>query len=339
HQSLYAQSELVRQTGYAVAIDGDWAAVSSISEPMYPVALHQGTQVATFIRGSDDRWTASDVLTGPGNNPAFGYSLDMAGDVLVVGYPTSHETTTGESSVLIYRRDGDSAVLEATLTHDTMNLGNSISLSADGTRLVTSAYTKNDEEEMLGSVLVYDYDAATGTWAQYQYIQTDFYMKCKDTFDCDSMDEVTVALDADGMTLAIGYPADQSASGYPESGSVRIYSMEHGSFYPTQTLYGDVPGDYDIFGHAVSFDKTARTGESTLVVGAPYTKNNHGKVFVYKLRSGLEYMQVFAQPFGTRNFGRLGASVAVEGDVVMAGAPLWDEWHNTLGLVAVIDLA
>ena len=169
--------------------------------------------------------TASAILTDA-NNPDdtyFGYdvALNADGSTLAVG----HNPLTGVKRVLVYMKPtGGWATTDApnaTLTHAAglqyEHFGNTVALNADGSTLIAAPYADPSETANPGVVAVFTRPA--GGWASSDTPTTTFALpngKLGDRFGN------SVALSADGRTLAVGTPRSDLPSGR-EPGSVYVF--------------------------------------------------------------------------------------------------------------------
>ena len=134
-------------------------------------------------------------------------------------------------------------------------------------------------------------------------------------------DHFGVSVDMDGDTLVVG--AFQGNHGSPlDPGAAYVYVRNGTSWVPQQKLFASDGEDFDEFGFSVAISA------DTIVVGAPGEvntgANDKGAIYVFHRQGAIwsEQAKLFS-PFGpnpTLN-GRLGTSVDIEGDVIVAGAP------------------
>lgn len=134
--------------------------------------------------------------------------------------------------------------------------------------------------------------------------------------DLEDSDEFSRSVDCDGSTLAIGAPLDDVVA--MDAGSVRIFEQQSGVWTQVQLIApaDGLPGDR--FGSCVSI-----SGDN-LVVGAPNFSDGglgRGTVYVYERQGGTWTFADKLLPSELAPGDRLGTSVAVDGDTLVAGAP------------------
>lgn len=149
------------QVGFAVAVDGDTAVVGAPIDTASSVSLAGSAYV--FVR-SAGVWTQQAKLTAavPVANAAFGCSVAISGDTIVVGaaeqFPIGGGTTVGPGAVYVFTRSGTVWSLQAKLTAadgasgDT--LGCSVAISGDS--VAAGAFQDQVGADMFaGSVYVF----------------------------------------------------------------------------------------------------------------------------------------------------------------------------------------
>ncbi len=251
----------------ALAGDGNTLAVSAVSEGSNAVGI-DGNQsdnsadesgaVYVFGRTGMTVWTQQAYVkasnTGPGD--AFGWSVALAGDgnTLAVGAYREDSNALGidgnqaddsaadAGAVYVYERTGmtwaQQAYIKASNTDVGDYFGGSVALSSDGASLAVGAWQEDcyaagiDGEQDnsftidAGSVYVYGRAGMTG-WTQKAYV------KASNTDKDLLLFGTSVALSADGSSLAVGAPGEGStATGIggdqvddlaPEAGAVYLY--------------------------------------------------------------------------------------------------------------------
>jgi hypothetical protein len=246
-----------------VRIDGDLIAVGS---PFFdPLQDNRGSgAVYLFERGADGWSQVAQVLPDdPRPGIAFGYLLDIQGDVLAVGAPGDGvavgDVTPLGGAVYMFRRDGDQWVAEAKLQApepqqgddfggDVALEGNAVVIGAPGTSIGTVFQA--------GAAYVYERNAID--WAFSARLQSP---------DIAQLGSFGAAADIDAGVIAIGSVAE---GGLTDIGTVNIYERGAATWLlggstrdAQQTLVGHdtVAGDW--FGFSVEL-----RGD-LLAVGAP----------------------------------------------------------------------
>ncbi|MYE91489.1 T9SS type A sorting domain-containing protein [Candidatus Poribacteria bacterium] len=102
-------------------------------------------------------------------------------------------------------------------------------------------------------------------------------------------------------------------------GPGRIYAYRRGAggFFPVQNFKAADAQNEDRFGYAVDL-----SGEHLLVVGSPYHDEQKGAVYVYVQEEGKWVEKAKLQADDAVPRARLGWDVGVDGDTIIAGAPL-----------------
>lgn len=244
------------------------------------------------------------VAGGAGNVTGSSLSLSADGNTAVYGSPgygsgvgamnVSVRNGSGWSNIAFYT--GSGAVGKA-------SLGSSVAVSADGSTIVAGAPGDNT---YVGAAWVYVlkngyYQQQGNKLVGSGYSSTTSYVKMGSS----------VAISADGNTLAIGGPGNNF-----NKGMVWIYTRTDTVWKEQASLTGTVSSG--LFGSAISFSADG----NTLLVGSEGVNNNIGSSFVY-VRSGTTWTQQ-AQLTGTGYTGLTvyqGASVSLsaDGNVALIG--------------------
>jgi len=203
--------------------------------------------------------------------------------------------------------------------------GNSVSLSADGSRLAVGAPTSNiNGASESGLVRIFDWDG--NSWAQLgATISGDA------AFDYHGF---SLSLSADGTRLAIGALLNNGNG--TDSGQVRIYEWNGSQWIQ---LGGDIEGEssHDRSGRSISL-----SADGTMVaIGAALNDgngNNSGHVRVYDW-DGSTWVQVGSDIDGEESGDQSGwaISLSANGTRVAIGAPVNDGSGSTQGHVRVYD--
>ncbi|WP_212745136.1 FG-GAP repeat protein [Hydrogenophaga sp. 2FB] len=226
------------QFGYSVALsnDGKTMAVGAIHEGGNGTdpgddSLFQAGAAYVFTRDVTDTWTEKAYLkaSNVGAQDQFGYSLALSGDgkTLAVGaaYEDSKPTHPGDDSladagaVYVFGRDGadhwtQNTLLKASNAGMDDQFGYSLALSNDGDLLVVGARWEGSNATGIGGNPLDDSFPEAG--AVYGFIRSSgaswgpsAYIKASNTDQGDGFGS-SVALSADGRTLAAGAPLERS---------------------------------------------------------------------------------------------------------------------------------
>ena len=188
-------------------------------------------------------------------------------------------------------------------------------LSEDGLTLAVGAPSHDGAGSLRGHVRVFTF--ASNTWTQ---LGDDL-----DGFSNNAQFGSSVALSANGRTVAIGAPTDRNTANELSSGQVSVYS--YSTSWTQVGLRGQIEGESgDQLGHINAVDIS---DDGTVVaVGARLRDNGGladvGALEVYALTGGA-WVQRGATEFGGLSAGdQFGYSVSLNGDgtIAAAGAPL-----------------
>jgi hypothetical protein len=270
----------------------------------------------------------------------FGTTLAMARDVpvLVVGNPRFGDNTVQlRGRIQTYRRSGNVWVLEASVVGDVAldELGTSVAVNADGTRIAFGAPGEDEPMALAdggvaansGAVYLYTRDPLTGTLSNRVRVKAS-------NFGVDDRFGAAVALDSAGSTLAVGAPAEDSASSDPvnnaaaQAGAVYVFDGVTGA----QQAYlkapssgtGAVTASMQL-GSSVAIDPQGQT----IVAGAPFFDAARGAVYTWSRQTGgASWGAAETLPFPSGSARRandgLGTAVAIDGNRVIASAPYFD---------------
>jgi len=211
------------------------------------------------------------------------------------------------------------------------NFGIAVDLSDDGLTLAVGAPSHDGAGSLVGQVRVFTF--ASNTWSQ-----------LGDDLDGESSNDQfgsSVALSANGRTVAIGAPTDTNLANDPNAGQVSVYSFS--TSWTQVGLRGDMEGE---FGDQLGFINAVDISDdgTVVAVGARLRDNGGladvGALEVYALSSG-RWVQRGTTEFGGLSAGdQFGYSVSLNGDgtVAAAGAPLANpRSRSAAGSVRVLE--
>ncbi len=190
------------------------------------------------------------------------------------------------------------------------NFGTAVDLSEDGLTLAVGAPANGGAGSFAGHVRVFTF--ASNTWTQ---LGSDI-----NGFSSSNQFGSSVALSADGTTVAIGAPTDRNTATHVNSGQVSVYS--YSTSWTQVGSRGEIEGESgDLLGHLNAVDIS---DDGTVVaVGVRLRNNglvsNTGALEVYALAGGA-WVQRGATLYGDSAEDRLGYSVSINGDGTVAAA-------------------
>lgn len=154
--------------GSGIAIDDRFVIIGAERE-LVPAGL--GGAVYVFRRLPEGQLELHQKLVAPNilRGPAFGNTLTLAGDTLVVGGYLSRRTYENQGAVYVYRLVDGQWQLEQELTHADPGENDQfgIAVATDGQRIVASARYADTRFRSAGRVYVFERDTS-GTWVQTQ---------------------------------------------------------------------------------------------------------------------------------------------------------------------------
>ena len=305
---------------------------------------------------------------------SFGFSLALSadGNTLAVGAPFEPSNATGVDSsggptpatdndgaqfagaVYVFARNGtdwsQQAYVKASNTGASDRFGDSVALSADGNTLavgasgeasstmgVGSGDPNEDNEAAPFSGAVYVFTRANTQWTQQAFV------KASNTQENDGFG-LSVALSADGSTLAVGAPnedsrgsgvdADQFFLGENNSGAVYVFART--SMQWAQQTYIKASNSDPLYRFGTSLALSA--DGNTLAAGSPAEASNAtgidgnqandllieaGAVYVLTRTGTRSAYQAYVKASNTDHFDSFGTSVALsaDGNTLAVGAP------------------
>jgi hypothetical protein len=374
----------------AMSADGATLVVAAPFEDSNAIGVNmdQTNNVATdagavyVLTRSGTTWMQQAYLK-PSNTGAqdhFGFAVAISGDgnTIVVGSPQEDGSNVGinpadnnnagsAGAVYVFVNNGGTwiqqAYIKASNTDGNDEFGTSVALAADGNTLVVGAPNEDSTDTGIngnqgdgnaanGEVdygAVYAFVRASGVWVQQAYI------KASNSGANDNFGQA-VALAADGDTLAVGAPAEdsvatgingnQSDNSRGDSGAAYVFRRVSGIWaqqaYIKQSAVGTT-GANDQFGSSIAISADG----ITLAVGAPGEDSNtiginstptetaasSGAVFVYVQVAATWTTQAYLKPSNTGAQDLFGLSLALSADGagLLVGAPAEDSGSDGLG--------
>jgi Ca2+-binding RTX toxin-like protein len=133
----------------------------------------------------------------------------------------------------------------------------------------------------------------------------------------ENADQFGFSVAIDGDVIVVGAPYDDGAG--INRGAVHVFVRGTGGWAHGWELTDPEAADGDLLGHAVALDG------GTIVAGAPYDDGpgtNRGAVHVFvRVRGGWDHLDTVLTDPSPNDHAKLGWSVAIDGDTVVAGAP------------------
>jgi hypothetical protein len=350
----------------ALSADGNTLAVGALGEGSNATGVG-GNQanisgidagaVYIFTRSSGT-WTQQAYIkaSNTGAQDEFGRSVALSadGNTLAVGAPGEGSNATGvggnqtnisgndAGAVYVFTRSGGNWIqqsyIKASNTDGGDEFGSSVALSADGNTLAVGAIYEGSSATGVGGSqadnsagfagAVYVFTRSSGTWSQQAYI------KASNTGLGDWF-SLSVALSADGNTLAVGAPTeDSNATGVGGNqannsadfaGAVYVFTRSNGGWSQQAYIKASNAGVSDGFGWSLALSANG----NALAVGAINEDSNAtgvgsnqadnsagdaGAVYMFTRSSGVWSQEAYIKASNTNIGHRFGRSVALSAD-------------------------
>ena len=316
--------------GRALAMEGDIMVVGAYAHDVQGAAYVFQTSAGDWSQAVQvAKLTASD-----GHDYAwFGHSVDISGDVIVIGSPQKHVgSNTDQGSVYVFVRPAsgwtdaqeDAQIFAANgATGD--NFGKSVAID-DDVIAVGAPYANVGGTDKRGEVYVIE-KPATG-WSG--SLSTSLILTASDGAAGDWLGH---AVDIEGETVAAGSPYKDS-----NNGAVYVFhrpSSGWQSMTETKKLIGERPHDYrEVFGYSVAI-----SGDYLAVGALESYVTSYGEGMVYLFRGVTSGWGTTDPPAPvarlTASNGRggyyVGWSTDMDGDIVVSGSLYANNGENTSG--------
>jgi hypothetical protein len=342
--------------GESVAISGDTIVVGALLEDSTATGSpNEGAPesgAAYVFTRSGGTWTQQAFLkaSNAGARDQFGRSVAIAGDTIVVGALFEDSTAAGSpnegaprsGAAYVFTRSGGTwtqqAFLKASNADANDEFGSSVAISGDtivvGARLEDSTATGSPNEGAPESGAAYVFTRSGGTWTQQAFLKAS---------NAEEEDRFGSSVAIAGDTIVVGaLREDSTATGgpnewAPESGAAYVFTRSGGTWIQQAFLKASNAGADDFFGWSVAIagdtivvgalleDSTATGGPNE---GAPQS----GAAYVFTKISGTWGQRAFLKASNAGEFDQFGSSVAISGDIIIAGAPR--ERSNKTGVTA-----
>ncbi len=310
------------QFGSAVAVDGGYAVVGSLSDDTGG-ANSGSVKVFDPVTGA-----LLHVLNNPRpeSSAGFGCSVAISGNWLVVGADFASTATAASGTAYVYNlATATPTVPVAELTFPGAAGGDRFGseVAIDGMKIVVAAPDNVvGSAEYAGTVYVYDLASATPTVP----VQT-LSNPSPDAYDRFG-DSVAIS----GSRVVVGTPEDSDGSGVPSSGTAYVYDLTSATpWNPVLTIPNPTAVERDNFGASVAISGTR------VVVGAPRDStgaDQGGAIYSFNVAGATPTTPIVTITGTTANL-QYGGSVAIAGQRVVAGVP---GANNGAGTAHVYDL-
>lgn len=264
--------------------------VSPTRSPTLSICARDSTEI--------DKSRLSDIVRpedfGPDDN--FGSSMEVYGAWSVVGAPKKNESA---GAAYIFKNELGVWVQKAKLVGDENEFGRAVAICEN----VIAVSSRGDGDK--GKVFVYEMDTGEN-WSLLELV-------VEGTFSGDLMGESLSLTVSSGVTkMAIGSPYWSSI------GKVDIYKKNAGSFELSDTIISPLPGVRFEFGAVIDYDGIR------VVVGEPGRQTRRANSKAHVFRDVGDDQFILEDTLGgdvVDKFSGFGSSLAVDGNVVVVGAP------------------
>ncbi|HWL93250.1 MAG TPA: FG-GAP repeat protein [Phycisphaerae bacterium] len=316
------------QFGWSVALSGDTVVIGARYDDH---AAGQGAGSAYVSVRSGTVWNQQDWLTASdaAANSAFGYSVALSGDTVVIGAPDDdHAAGSNAGSAYVFVRSGAVWSEQDWLTASDDAAANSlfawsVALSGD-TAVIGAPFEDLAAEEDAGSAYVF---VRSGTvWAQ----QARFVAPAGSEDD-----EFGYSVAISGDTAVMGAPYYDHAA-VSNAGSAYVF-VRSGTVWTQQALLTASDADANSF-----FGWSVALSGDTLIIGSIFDSSagfNAGSAYVF-VRSGAVWNQQARFVASDSSYGdTFGLAVALSGNFAVIGAPFDDHAAGQIaGSAYVFDL-
>ncbi len=310
--------------------------------------------------GGSDSFGEKVALSSDGNTLAV-VAIQEDSNATGVGGNQADNSAAASGAVYVFTRSGSTwsqqAYIKASNTEAGDQFGYSVALSGDGNTLAVGANREDSNATAVGgnqadnsatdSGAVYVFTRSGVTWSQQAYIKAS---------NPGATDEFgfSVALSADGSTLAVGAPyEDSSALGVggtqgdnsaSNAGAVYVFTRSSGTWSQQTYLKASNTGGSDFFGWRVALSADGNTlavaayGEDSNATGvggnqADNSASVSGAVYVLTRSSGLWSQQAYIKASNTGSndqSGFAGFALSADGSTLAVGA--YQEGSNATGI-------
>ena len=254
----------------------------------------------------------------------FGFSVDVYGDVAIVGAFRDEDGILLETgAAFVYRFDGTQWIEEQKLeasNKGTLNwFGWDVALSEN--IALVSARNGDTFDTNGGDVTLFRYNS--GQWTEETIL----------TPSDEVVSDYGFAMDIDGDVIAIGSPGHPGVVAGTTEGAVYVYRYNGTTWIEEDLLFGSDLSNQSLFGSAISIEG------DRMLIGAfnadDSTSNQAGKMYVFDFDGAQWNETAVLQSNNSNNIANLGVSVGLEGQWAIGGAQLDSELAGGAGAVYV----
>jgi hypothetical protein len=284
-----------------------------------------------YVKGSNaqalDGFGGALALSANGNVLVAGARGDWNGSN---GFAAIHGGSPSTGAAYVFSRSGTTWAQRAHLQPSSLSVGDgfgvAVAVSGDGNTIAIGAY--GDASVAAASGAVYVFVCSAGVWSQQAHIKAS-NAGANDRFGAN------VSLSADGSTLAVGAPnEDSSATGIDgnqvlnnatDSGAVYVFTRSAGAWTQQAYVKASNTGGGDFFGSAVRLSSNGDTlavgafNESSAATGvdgnqADNSAPDAGAVYVFTRNGASWSQQAYVKASNTDAADDFGLHLALSGD-------------------------
>jgi FG-GAP repeat/Secretion system C-terminal sorting domain len=345
--------------GYAVTIDGNWAAVGAYGNDFGALNPNMGA-VYIYEQQGLNNWVETQLLTNDDQDDydRFGWSVDMDGDFLIVGaYGEDHDENDANSlskagSAYIFQNiSGTWTQMQKIVASDrdvNDEFGWSVAIY-DSTAIVGAHIEDHDEfgadfKYHSGSAYAFELDG-TGTWNETQKIVADdrwVDMNFPNGYSGEDLaDQFGGSLDLWGDYLIVGAHSHDYATTSPlsgalwTSGAAYIFERTAGTWNQVQKIQNFDRESWDRFGYSCAIDSNviavSAYSEDEEEDGVTNPLTNPGSVYLFERDLGGTWNAAQKIVPDDRNSGdHFGWSIDIDDTLMVLGCHSDD--HDEFGL-------
>lgn len=352
----------VNSFGGAVALSGDTLVVSAIGEDSGSSGVN-GNQfnqnapnsgaVYVFVRTAGT-WTQQAYIKGgnPAANDAFGSSVALDGDTLVVGSTGQDSSASNSGAAYVFVRSAgvwsQQAFLKASNPGASDNFGRSVGIH--GNTLIVGA--PNEDSNATGVNGLQSNNSAGNAGAAYVFVRNgtawgqQAYLKASNTETSDQFG-YAVAIHGDTAVVgavdedsnAVGINGLQSSNSQSNAGAAYVFTRSATTWSQQAYIKASNTDNGDQFGIAVALDgetlAVGSAGESSGATGVngvqfDETATDAGAAYVFVRNAGLWSQQAYIKASNTGAGDTFGIELDLEGDTLVVGA--FNEDSNAVGI-------
>jgi len=299
--------------GSSVDVSGDTVIVGA---PADDDDFDSSGSVYIYTR-TDEVWSFQQKLNAPTPvaDALFGDAVAIEGETAVIGAPDSNGARPG--ATYIFTRTASVWSLETELVPndvaETKFFGSSVDIS--GERVIIGAYGHTNGIPSAANVgTAYIFSDATGTWKQQVQL-----------FSANPADKNyfgnSVAIS--GETAVVGSHREDDG-GATDNGAAYVFALSDGVWSEQARLVADDGVSFDWFGNAVALDG------DTVAIGVR-GGNSEGSAYIFS-RTVDTWSQLAKQTaIDIASGDDFGRTIAIDGEMIMVGAPTDDDGNNHNG--------